>query len=251
MDRDTLQLWFAYPNDLLAEEVAQACEMPLSEEERVRWQAFRFEALRREYLATRALARTSLSHNHPIAPEVWRFTLNAYGKPTAEPACGLHFNLSNSRELVVCLIARGAEVGVDVEPFKRAREIAEVAPRVFSPLELAQLEALPDSERLDRGLALWTLKEAYIKARGMGLSLPLKKVSFVFEETDGIRLELDPCLNDESGRWRFCLLDHAEHRIALMSERKADPALEIWEARPALASPTRLSNGSSRWFPHS
>jgi 4'-phosphopantetheinyl transferase len=250
MNNDALQLWLAYPDDLLAQGVAPACELLLSEDERARWQAFKFDRLRREYLTTRALARASLSHNHPIAPEAWRFTLNAYGKPSAEPGYGLNFNLSNSRDLVVCLIARGAEVGVDVEPFQRAKEIAEVAPRVFSPLELAQLEALPDSERLDRGLSLWTLKEAYIKARGMGLSLTLDKISFVFGDEDGIRLELDPCLNDESGRWRFCLLDHAGHRIALMAERAAHPELEIREARPVLAAPTMLPNGSARWFPH-
>jgi len=250
MNNDALQLWLAYPDDLLAEGVAQACELLLSEDERARWQGFRFDRLRREYLTTRALARTSLSHNHPIAPETWRFTLNAHGKPSAEPGYGLNFNLSNSRDLVVCLIARGAEVGVDVEPFKRAKEIAEVAPRVFSPLELAQLETLPDSERLDRGLSLWTLKEAYIKARGMGLSLPLNKVSCVFGETEGIRLELDWCLSDESGRWRFCLLDHAGHRIALMVEKAADPELEIQETRPVLAAPARLPNCSARWFPH-
>jgi 4'-phosphopantetheinyl transferase len=250
MSKDTLQLWFAYPNDLLAEGVAQACELLLSEEERARWQAFKFDRLRREYLTTHALARASLSHNHPIAPEAWRFTLNEYGKPATRPAYGLHFNLSNSRELVVCLIDYVAEVGVDVEPFTRAGDICEVAHRVFSPLELSQLEALPDSERFDRGLSLWTLKEAYIKARGMGLSLALNKISFVFGDTEGIRLELDSCLNDESGRWRFCLLDHAGHRIALMVERAADPELQIWEARPVLGQPTKLSNDSARWFPH-
>jgi 4'-phosphopantetheinyl transferase len=98
-------------------------------------------------------------------------------------------------------------------------------------------------------LSFWTLKEAYIKARGMGLSLTLDKISFVFGDTEGIRLELDPCLNDVSGRWRFCLLDHAGHRIALMAERATDPELQIWEARPVLEQPTKLSNDSARWFP--
>jgi len=251
MNEDTLQLWFAYPDDVLERGAAEACELLLSEEERARLKAFKFDRLRREYLATRALVRTALAHTHPIAPEAWRFSSNAYGKPAVEPACGLQFNLSNSRELVVGLIATGAEVGVDVEPFTRASEIAEVAPRVFSKLELAQLDGLPDSERLNRGLSLWTLKEAYIKARGMGLSLTLEKISFVFGGAEEIRLELDPSLNDEPSRWRFCLLDHAGHRIALMVEQAADAELEIWEARPLLAPPTRLPDCAVRWLPRS
>ena len=185
-----------------------------------------------------------------MAPEAWRFRSNEYGKPAIEPGVGIDFNLSNSRELVVCLIAQGGEVGVDVEPFTRASGIAEVAPRVFSELERSQLDGLADRERLDRGVSLWTLKEAYIKARGMGLSLPLDKVSFVFGGAAEIRLELNASLNDESSRWRFYLLDHAGHRVALMVERTADAKLEIWEARPLLAAPKRLADFSPRWLPH-
>ena len=250
MDKAALQLWFAYPDDVLDRGVAEGCERLLSEEERSRWAGFKSDRLQREYLATRALVRTALSHNHPMAAEAWHFRSNEYGKPAVEPGVDIDFNLSNSRELVVCLIARRAEVGVDVEPFMRASAIAEVAPRVFSPLERRQLNWLADRERLDRGVSLWTLKEAYIKARGMGLSLPLDKISFVFGAAEEIRLELDPALNDEASRWRFCLLDHAGHCVALMVERTADAELEIWEARPLLAEPTRLADLSPRWLPH-
>jgi len=69
--------------------------------------------------------------------------------------------------LVVCLVAQGAEVGVDLESYERAGEIAELSERVFSPLELAQLEELHGSEKTNRALCLWTLKEAYLKAQGM------------------------------------------------------------------------------------
>jgi 4'-phosphopantetheinyl transferase len=241
----------ANPNDVSAERVAEECDRLLTEDERARLLAFRFERHRREYLTTHILVRTALSHYHQTSPEAWRFTLNAYGKPAANGDCGMKFNLSNCPDLVACLISHGAEVGVDVEPKARAMEIAEVAKTVFSPLELEQLEALSESERLDRGVSLWTLKEAYIKARGMGVSLPLKKFSFVFGGADGIQLHLDPCLNDESGRWQFCQLDHAEHRVAVMVERTAGPELEVLEMRPLQAEPIRLSMGGVRWFPDS
>jgi 4'-phosphopantetheinyl transferase len=249
MEKKLLDLWYAYPEDLLAEDVAAACASLLSEDEHARWQRFRFEHGRREYLATHALVRTALSHYREASPEHWRFTQNEFGKPAVDPDCGLRFNLANSRELVVCLVAEGAEVGVDVEPHTRRGQIAEVAKEVFSPFELAQLDALNEEEKLDRGLSLWTLKESYIKARGMGLSLQLKKFSFLFGGAEGIHLELDPSLDDNVERWRFCLLEHAGHRIAVMTERDAARDLQIWETRPLLAPPALRPECVAQWFP--
>jgi 4'-phosphopantetheinyl transferase len=251
MDKEPLYLWYAYPEDLLNESAAEACAELLSDDERARWHKYKFEPHRREYLTTRALVRTALSQYHPLAPKAWYFKSNVHGRPAADPACGLLFNLSNSPGLVVCLISRGGEVGVDAEPYDRAEKVVEVAAEVFSPLELAQLQTLRSSERLDRAMSLWTLKEAYIKARGMGLALPLKKFSFLFGGADAPRLELDPELDDEAGRWRFCLLEHAGHRIALMAEQVTEPELELWEMRPSQAAPTQLPAGEIRWFPAS
>jgi len=249
MNEQTLHLWCAYPDDLLDEEAAEACARLLSDEELARWQRYKFDQNRREYLATHALVRTALSSYRPLAPEAWRFKLNDYGKPAVEPDCEPRFNLSNSTGLVVCLIGEGAEVGVDVEPRARARSILEIGPRVFSPRERAQLEDLREDERPERALRLWTLKEAYIKARGMGLALPLNKFYFVFEGANDIRMEMDEDFEDEPERWRFCLLEFTGHCIALMVEDKAAPELNVWEARPASAAPRRLDLAKAAWFP--
>ena len=249
MDKEPLYLWCARPEDVLTETAFGACAQLLSEDEQIHLGEFRFDQHRREYLTTRALVRTALSCYYPVAPDAWRFQLNRYGKPSVNPDCGLRFNLSNSPKLAVCLISQGAEVGVDAEPCERAGEIAELGPEVFSSLELEQFKALRGAERLDRALSLWTLKEAYIKARGMGLSLPLKGFSFVFGGVNGIRLELDPSLDDKAERWRFCLLEHAGHSIALMVERVAAFDLQFLEARPPLSSARRLPGGAEPWFP--
>lgn len=249
MDHKLLNLWCAYPDDLRAGGAAEACRALVSEEERARVARFRFERSRLESLTTRALMRTALSRYRPVEPQDWRFKLNEHGKPSVEPECGLQFNLSNSVGLVVCLVSEGAELGVDVEPFDRSEKILELAPEVFSPVERAQLEALPEAERLDRALSLWTLKEAYIKARGMGLALALDKISFVFGGPEGIQLEIDASLGDEAGRWNFFQLDYAEHRIAGMVDRRAGRYLDVWEARPVLAAPVRLDGSGVRWFP--
>jgi 4'-phosphopantetheinyl transferase len=250
MDKRPLKLWCTYPGDLQAGGVAEACSALLSDEERSRVARFKFERHRLESLTTRALVRTALSQSRPVAPQDWQFKLNPQGKPAVYPECGISFNLSNSVGMVVCLVAEGvAEAGVDVESYQRAKQIMDIVPKVFSPLEQAQLGALPDTEKLERALSLWTLKESYIKARGLGLLIPLDKFSFVFGGAEGIRLELDPSLDDEAARWRFCQLDHAGHRIAAMVDRSAAGELELWEARPVLAAPVRVDAGEVRWFP--
>ena len=288
-----LELWLAYPSDLAEPATEEACAAILDDAERARAARFRFARHRREYLATHALARVALSHVHPLPPHAWSFSVNPYGKPSPIPECGLRFNQSNSVELAVCLVARpaarpaarpvtgiaaypgaaaaavGAEVGVDVESFARAEEIVPLAARVFSAAERAQLDALPAAERPDRALSLWTLKEAYIKARGMGLSLPLHGISFIFDGPEAmrfengpqaIRFEVAPGIDDDPGRWRFCRFDHAGHRIALAVEAVVAPNpeiapeiaaagnLDIFEVRPPLGPLTRLAWGSPAWF---
>jgi 4'-phosphopantetheinyl transferase len=245
-----IALWCAYPGDLEDERISQECVALLGENERARAARFRFAQNTRTYLATHALARIALSHHHPpVSPQTWRFPTNSYGKPAAEPECGLRFNLSNSDGLVVCLIACGADVGVDVEARTRAEEIAALAPKIFSESEQEQLESLYGADRLDRALSLWTLKEAYTKARGIGLSLPLKRFSFVFSGAGEIRLQAEPDLDDHPEHWRFCLLDHAGHRIAVMMEGKSTRELEAWEARPLLRSQVRLREiTKAEWF---
>jgi 4'-phosphopantetheinyl transferase len=253
----TLELWLAYPGDLEEPATEEACAAILDVAERARARRFRFDRHRREYLATHALARVALSHAHPLPPHAWSFPVNGYGKPSPNPECGLRFNQSNSLELAVCLVARpdalsraaAAEVGVDVEPFARAEGIVPLAARVFSAAERAQLDVLPAADRPGRALSLWTLKEAYIKVRGMGLSLPLDGISFLFDGPDTIRFKVDPGVDDDPGRWRFCRFDHAGHRIALAVEATAAGPPEILEVRPPLGLPARLAWGAPKWFP--
>jgi 4'-phosphopantetheinyl transferase len=238
---NALHLWCAFPDDLLDPAAAQACEGLLSEPERERWQRFRPERRRREYLATHALARVALSHCHSSAPQDWRFTTNDYGKPSPAPDCGLRFNLSNSLGLAACVVADApVEVGVDVEAHTRAREIAKLTRRVFSAAERAQLDALAETERPDRYLMLWTLKEAYIKARGMGMALPLGEISFLFDGAGNARLEVSAGVDDDPARWRFRWLDYAGHRIAMVAEGAAGRVLEMWEVRPVMSPPKRI-----------
>ena len=244
----SLHLWCAYPDDLLDPRTAQACAALLTPEEQERWQRYKFEQHQRESLATRALVRTALSHYRAIAPDAWRFKESEHSKPFLDPDCGLKFNLSNSVGLVVCLIAECDEVGVDIESHARSPEIMKVAERVFSRTERVQLDELEDAAKLDRVLSLWTLKEAYIKARGMGFALPLEKISFLFG-TDGIRLEIDPEFDNNPGRWRFCSFDHVGHRVGVVVDQEGVPEMDLSETRSLLAKPLHLGACHAPWFP--
>ena len=193
-----------------------------------RYHRFVFDRHRLEYLATRALVRRALSTYRPVAPAAWRFSTNAYGRPEIDPPCGLTFNLANHPTLVVCAIRSGAELGVDVEPLTRGSEILAIASTVFAPGELTGLHALPESAQPDRALALWTLKEAYIKARGMGLSLPLDGFAFVFDAARP-RISFAPSIIDTPERWAFRTIDLLDHRIALAVEVAGPPVVHLHE----------------------
>jgi 4'-phosphopantetheinyl transferase len=187
----------------------------LSDDERERADRYLVEHARLEYLTGRLLVRTTLSRYAPVAPENWRFDVNEHGCPTVP---GLHFNLSHSGGLAVLIVSKEHEVGVDVEPLSRGGECLEVAESVFSPRELAGLFALEPALRPRRALDLWTLKEAYIKARKKGLALPLDRFSFV--GFDPPRVVVDPEI-DDGKEWRFELRVVGSFQVACAVQGRA------------------------------
>lgn len=249
MASDTLHLWFAYPDDFNEESVIERFLALLSEGERRKLGLFKFDSSRREYLAAHALLRTALSHCAPVAPEAWRFRSNDHGRPFIDPPCDLSFSLSRRRGLVACLVSQRHEVGIDIESPERSSEILEIANRVFSAKELAQLDRVSIEKKRDHALSLWTLKEAYCKARGMGLSLPLQQFSFLRGPSEDMLLEVDSSIGGDAARWQFALIDHAAHRVALMIERQPEPRLEARLLRPFQAPSCVPTNPRQLWFP--
>ena len=160
----------------------------------------------RTFLIAHALVRTTLSQFADTHPHEWRFRTNEFGRPEIAGPAGagtLRFNLSHCDSLIVCLVAAGVEPGVDVEEICGADDLLELADRYFSPSEVAALRSCP-SDTTDRFFALWTLKEAYIKARGMGVAIPLDKFSFSFCN-ERVAIRFDPELADQADDWTFTL----------------------------------------------
>jgi 4'-phosphopantetheinyl transferase len=210
--------------------VLAACEALLAPAERARRDRYRFEHSRREYLLTRALVRTTLSRYAPVEPAAWTFRENEYGRPEVDVAGyrDLTFNLSNTRGLIACVLARDREVGVDVEDTERRGETVSIADGFFSPREVAALRTLPEAHRRARFFDYWTLKEAYIKARGMGLSIPLDQFSFLLDAGPPIRVAFDPRLGDDAATWQFAQFDLSpKHRTAAAVRRGPGPDLRF------------------------
>ena len=201
----------------------------LSPEERAQHQRFIPPLKRHEYLVARLLTRTVLGEKLGVPPESLRFTENPWGRP--ELASAPHFNLTHTEGLVALFVSDEHEVGADTERLARAPKLLELAPNVFAPAELADLAALPEAARPERAVTLWTLKESYLKARGMGLALALDGFAFRFDGQT-VRLEVEPRLNDEGSRWQFQTLTHGEHLISLALSATSPPPIEVREWVP-------------------
>jgi 4'-phosphopantetheinyl transferase len=221
---DVAHLWYVDPDAIEDWYLLAAYHTVMSPDEAVQQARYRFPEGRREYLVTRALVRSVLSAYAPVLPRDWVFARNKHGRPEVVGPAGaprLRFNLSNTRGLVVCLVARDREVGVDVEDTFRRGETVGVADRFFSPFEAASLRRQPISRQRSRFFDYWTLKEAYIKARGMGLAIPLDHFSYHLDEPGPIRISFTPELPDDPARWQFSLSSIGErHRIATAVERR-------------------------------
>ena len=209
----------------------------LSAEEHDRMARLVFERDRRVFLLTRALVRTMLSRYAGVRPADWSFIANVHGRPEIvdrpQGVPDLRFNLSHTDGLIACAVTVGREIGVDVEHIGR-RLTHDVAGRFFAPSEVSNLRQLSEDEQQRTFFDYWTLKEAYIKARGLGLTLPLADFAFRLAPPAPPQIRFEPSLEDDAATWQF----HQEwptplHRLGLAVRREgADLPVRIRFAVP-------------------
>ncbi|MBV9770481.1 MAG: 4'-phosphopantetheinyl transferase superfamily protein [Bryobacterales bacterium] len=177
----------------------------LSPEEKGRAERFRFDRHRRAFVLGRAALRALLGSYLGIANADVKFVYGRHGKPAlADPESPLRFNASNSGNLAAYAFTYGCEIGVDLEQYRALSDIENIARRFFSPEETAELLGAPESERIVAFFNCWTRKEAYIKAMGGGLSIPLD--SFRVALLPGVApemLSLEGSV-DAARRWTLC-----------------------------------------------
>jgi len=202
----------------------------LSEEERAKADRFMFPHDRDCYVAAHALLRATLSDYFARPPQDWTFVTNAWGKPRVDANDGsgrLSFNLSHTRGWVAVAVALDREVGVDVERIALARADEEVARQLFAPAEFADFQQEPEAGRADAFFDYWTLKEAYIKAVGLGVALPLKDFAFT---RDPLRIGFAPTLDDTPSRWLFRRFRPAPDIAMALAARRgqgAEPVVNV------------------------
>jgi len=163
-----IHVWRA--GDAQPSEILHRLTQTLSDDEKSRAVAYHFEADSRRYIACRGILRDLLGRYLNRSPESLRFGYTAFGKPFLTDDPSLAFNVSHTKGLCLLAFSAVGDVGVDVEVISDQIDIKSLADKYFHPHEWEALVALPEGDRRAAFFACWTCKEAYLKARGLGLS---------------------------------------------------------------------------------
>jgi len=196
----------------------------LQPEERVRADNYKDMEARAAFLIGRGMARAMLSEATGVLPADWRFVEGAHGRPEiAFPETPYHFNLAHSHGAVACIVARDREIGVDIEFLKRPPASRDLPARVCAPTELEDVNAASEAERQERFLVYWTLKEAYLKARGLGISVSMADVTFSLSAGTPVFTPRGS-MADVDTRWTFRLAQPSPtHLVAVAVDTRSDP----------------------------
>jgi 4'-phosphopantetheinyl transferase len=216
----TIHLFLGSLDDVDIPEIRSACAALLCASERAQAERFTSDRRRREYVFAHGLVRAALSRFAPeVAPTAWLFERTRYGRPfisyprTAER---LHFSLSHTDGCVACAVSSCERVGIDVEATDRPVSYLEISRTYFSSAEHANLIALPPAQQKDRFFDLWTLKEAYAKARGLGFQLRLNEFSIHVAPGGNRTITFSRDCGDDPKSWclsQFC--PSPRHRLAI------------------------------------
>lgn len=189
---------------------------------------FVFAADRDSYIASHALTRLVLSSLASVPPAALRFAADGYGKPQiAVPltARRLQFSLSHTRGLVAVSVTMDRNVGVDIELIDEDRLSLDLAEQFLAAAEITYLRGVPEVARAGSAMAVWTLKEAYLKAIGKGLSYPLNAFVVIPNE---LAFRNDECLTDNASAWLLHSLRIApQFVLGLAARHRRDETLRI------------------------
>lgn len=183
----------------------------LSPEERAVAAAFESPERRRSYVIAHALLRTILGKVAGVAPNELVFRYGGRGKPElAGPGSqNVQFNMSHSRDVMLVAVAHGRRVGVDIEHIDEPGDVRRITARFLSPRDRDAIERLPADRQREAFLRCWTRKEAYMKARGDGISRPLDDFEVVDSPEAGqqprlLKVSGDP---NETEQWELSDVD--------------------------------------------
>jgi 4'-phosphopantetheinyl transferase len=241
LGEDEVQLWRADLDAIRADE-SRWLNL-LSTDEARRASRFHFSADRQRFVAARALLRMILAGYLATEPNQLLFSYSKKEKPSLGPehaGSGVTFNISHSGGIALLAFTRRREIGVDVELVRRDFDIAAIAGRFFSVLEQQQLAAFADQKdekkdekKFDAFFRCWTRKEAYIKATGEGLSLPLRQFDVSIVEDDHLALRSTRPDPAEAALWSLRDIPAGSGYVAALCVRGHDWQLKHWAGTAA------------------
>jgi len=203
--------------------------------ERERAWKFFFERDRLQYIVSHAALRTVLSLYCSVPARQIEFRANVYGKPAFPPDsihADLCFNLSHSGGTALIAVAEDAEVGVDVEQNVAERAEPDIARKFFSPSEVASLLRLPAADRTAAFFRCWTRKEAFIKGKGLGLSLDLGLFDVSLAPGQPAALLASRENPSDVSRWQMCDIPSDETQTAALAVDGNQRVVRCWEWEP-------------------
>lgn len=203
----------------------------LSADERTRAERFHFEKHRTRFIAGRAFMRTILARYLQIDPSQIAFQYSHYGKPSlanANRRNELFFSLTHSHQLALLAVTYEAEVGIDIEHLRNVSD--GLADGYFSPSEIAALRNLPERLQREAFFTCWTRKEAYIKALGGGLSVPLDTFDVSLAPGAPAMILNIRCGGESPSAWRLEHLTPAEDYVGAVAIRAQNCKLKLWQA---------------------
>lgn len=229
LPEDEVQLWRA---DLEAIGVDESrWQQVLSSDELTRASRFHFSRDRQRFVAGRALLRTILAGYLRTDANGLTFSYSKKEKPSLasdHAESGVTFNVSHSGGIALLAFTRGREIGVDVEQVRQDSDLEAIARRFFSMHEQNQLAALPAQKRIDAFFRCWTRKEAYIKATGDGLSLPLNQFDVSLEVGEANALVATRPDSSEAGHWLLREVPAGSGYMAAVCVRGKSWKLKNW-----------------------
>jgi 4'-phosphopantetheinyl transferase len=203
-------------------------ESALSADEAQRAARFHFPADRQRFIAAHGCLRDILARYLSGTPSQLNFSANRYGKPALEEH-DLEFNLSHSGDFALIAVAQGLKVGVDVERIRPDMEFESIASRYFSQGEFSELMTVQSDQRTVAFFNCWTRKEAYIKAQGLGLSLPLESFDLSLTPDEPAILRATRPDPGEAARWTLLSMEVDPGYAAAVAVEGNNPEFRLWD----------------------
>ena len=224
LEENEVHIWRLEPEPLV--DLSRYSDL-LSSDEQQRAARFRFPHLTRNFIVDHGRMRLILGAYTGVAPRDLGFAFNEFGKPElANDSTSLRFNLSHTNGLSLLALCLDSPVGIDVEAVRPMDDWSDIAQSHFSQSEITALQETAEADRQNAFFRCWTRKEAFLKAHGRGLSIPLDSFAVGLDREERpalLECKWDP---EETKRWSFLSLDFGAQFAGALAVRRRN-----WKVR--------------------